>query len=79
MWNDEELPPECYFRAWRHVAEDPRLQGSKQLPIELHRQEIEDAIRHNRVTAIRAETGSGKSLKLIEYMLSNLNMRGCPT
>ena len=79
MWDDEELPPNCYFRALRQVAEDPRLQGSNLLPIELHRPEIENAIRHNSITAIRAETGSGKSLKLIEYMLSNLNMRGCPS
>lgn len=51
-------------------VESVRL-GNEDLPIYKYRDGIVDAIRNNSYVGIRAETGSGKSTQLMQYILEN--------
>ena len=78
-WTDEELKGKLkgkvpdgsscgVYRALAKFPGDRRLQG-RLMPIEAEKAKVLDALQKNRVCAVQAPTGSGKTLKLPEFLL----------
>ena len=68
VWQQAELPPGCTLTVLSHSPgiSDPLAYQS--LPIEQDSGKILHAIRERSVVAIKAETGSGKTMKGPEYL-----------
>ena len=67
VWRQEELPSGCSMTVLSHsLGSDDGC--SDRLPIEQDSGIILRAIRENSVVAIKAETGSGKTMKGPEYL-----------
>ena len=73
QWEKSEIPESCYVRYLTPALSDSRLRDSDGLPIEQDRESIKEAILCHRVVAVRSATGSGKTMKLPEYLFQVLN------
>ena len=73
VWGDHELPPGCSVQALQHSESDSSLASGKYLPIERDSWKIKTAIREHTVVAIKAETGSGKTMKGPQYLSDEVN------
>ena len=67
VWQQEELPSECSITNLATSFGNPEISTEK-LPIQLFEDSIVDSIKANLVTGIKAETGSGKTMKGPEYL-----------
>ena len=72
VWEDHELPPGCTVQALQHSDRDLSLAAGI-LPIERDAWQIKSAIRGHTVVAIKAETGSGKTMKGPQYLREEVN------
>eukprot|EP00973_Karenia_brevis_P058112 8090078-Karenia_brevis.AAC.1 len=70
LWQDHELPENCYFRPLPTLTSNPALDV---LPVEQDRARIEDALRSNQIVVVKAGTGSGRTTKVPEFMFDLLN------
>ena len=66
-WHPEELLPGCSITTLAPSPGSPCI-SSERLPIQLVEDRLLELIRANSVTAIKAETGSGKTMKGPEYL-----------
>ena len=73
VWGHHDLPPGCSVQALRHFESDSSFASGQLLPIERKAWEIKTAIRENTVVAIKAETGSGKTMKGPQYLSEEVN------
>ena len=73
VWRPHELPPGCSVQALHHSESDSSLASGTSLPIERDSWEIKTAIREHTVVAIKAETGSGKTMKGPQYLSEEVN------
>ena len=73
LWEDSEVPDNCFFKALTHVLGDQALCASPLLPIEHSKAQIEEAIMENNVVAVQAPTSSGKSMKIPLFMYDLMN------
>ena len=73
LWEDSEVPDNCFFKALTHVLGDQALCASPLLPIEHSKDVIVDAIWANYVVAVQAPTSSGKSMKIPLFMYDMMN------
>jgi hypothetical protein len=76
VWEESELPEDCHFRPLTPLIGDAAPCGRHILPIERDRARIEDAVRSHNVVVVRAATGSGKTMKIPEFMSNVLNDQG---
>ena len=70
QWTETELPQACHFRELASFAGDSEL---KELPVKKASAEIEAALQWNSIVAVKATTGSGKSVVLPELLLKHIN------
>ena len=68
VWQPNELPAGFQVHALRSSGSDPAFVSGHVLPIEGKVWEIKTAIRQHTVVAIKAETGSGKTMKGPQYL-----------
>ena len=69
VWRHEELPSECSITTLATSFGDPEFSTeTEKLPIQLFKGSIVESIKANMVTGIKAETGSGKTMKGPEYL-----------
>ena len=68
VWLPCELPEGCTVKKLDHSQGDEELSSGKFLPIERDELRIKHQIRRNSVVAIKAETGSGKTMKGPQYL-----------
>ena len=68
VWGSAELPPGCTVQALKPSVGDSDLASGNFLPIERDSWNIRNAIRAHTVVAIKAETGSGKTMKGPQYL-----------
>ena len=73
VWGHHELPPGCSVQALHHSESDSSLASGNFLPIERDAWKIKSAIREHTVVAIKAETGSGKTMKGPQYLREEVN------
>ena len=74
-WRDAELPDSVYHRRLETEKGDVTLRGLKGLPIQRQRATIVDGIWNSKVVAIEASTGSGKTMKVPEYIFDVLTTK----
>ena len=74
LWQQEELPSECSITTLATSLGNPEI-STEQLPIQLFEDSIVASIEANSVTAIKAETGSGKTMKGPEYLFRVVDRR----
>ena len=74
VWQPEELQPECSLTTLATSPGSPCISTEK-LPIQLVEDSIVDLISANSVIGIKAETGSGKTMKGPEYLLRTVDHR----
>ena len=74
VWQQEELPSECSITNLATSFGNPEISTEK-LPIQLFEDGIVDSILANLVTGIKAETGSGKTMKGPEYLFRAVHGR----
>ena len=67
VWQQEELQSECSITTLATSLGNPEISTEK-LPIQLFEDRIVASIEANSVTAIKAETGSGKTMKGPDYL-----------
>ena len=67
VWQPEELQPGCSITTLAPSPGSPCI-SSERLPIQLVEDKLLQLIKANSVTAIKAETGSGKTMKGPEYL-----------
>jgi hypothetical protein len=67
VWQQEELQSECSITTLATTLGNPEISTEK-LPIQLFEDRIVALIEANSVTGIKAETGSGKTMKGPEYL-----------
>ena len=72
VWEDHELPPECTVQALQPSDCDLSL-AAGMLPVERDEWPIKTAIREHTVVAVKAETGSGKTMKVPQYLREEVN------
>ena len=69
VWQQEELSSECSITTLATSFGDPEFSTeTEKLPIQLFEGSIVESIKANMVTGIKAETGSGKTMKGPEYL-----------
>ena len=73
QWERSEIPETCYVRYLTPDLGDSTLRDYDRLPIEQDRDRIKEAILCHRVVAVRSATGSGKTMKLPEYLFDVQN------
>ena len=74
LWQQEELPSECSITTLATSLGNPEI-STEQLPIQLFEDSIVASIEANSVTGIKAETGSGKTMKGPEYLFRVVDRR----
>ena len=74
LWQQEELPSECAITPLATSLGNPEI-SAEQLPIQLFEASIVASIEANSVTALKAETGSGKTMKGPEYLFRVVDRR----
>ena len=74
LWQQEELPSECSITTLATSLGNPEI-SAEQLPIQLLEASIVASIEANSVTALKAETGSGKTMKGPEYLFRVVDRR----
>ena len=78
-WESAELPEGCHTRKLTTFLANEECHNSKKLPIEFAEDEILDALARNRITAIKATTASGKTMKLPDYLFRTCNWNSWKT
>ena len=73
VWDQNELPTGCHVKALSPSESDPSFASGQVLPIDHKAWEIKTAIRENTVVAIKAQTGSGKTMKGPQYLSEEVN------
>ena len=69
VWRPHELPPKCSITTLDTSLGDPQFStDSGKLPIQFFEGSIVESIKAHKVTGIKAETGSGKTMKGPEYL-----------
>ena len=69
VWQQEELSSECSITTLATSFGDPEFSTeTEKLPIQLFEGSIVESIKANMVTGIKAETGSGKTMKGPDYL-----------
>ena len=69
VWQQEELSSECSITTLASSFGDPEFSTeTEKLPIQLFEGSIVESFKANMVTGIKAETGSGKTMKGPEYL-----------
>ena len=76
VWRREEIPSQCSIVDLESSFGDPEFSiESGKLPIQEFQGMIVEAIKANMVTGIKAETGSGKTMKGPEYLYDAVGKR----
>ena len=76
VWQQEELSSECSITTLATSFGDPEFSTeTEKLPIQLFEGSIVESIKANMVTGIKAETGSGKTMKGPEYLYDAVGRR----
>ena len=73
QWALGEIPDTCYVRSLTPAVGDPELAASGCLPIVKDRERIKSAIRDWVVVGLQAATGSGKTMKVPEFLFQVVN------
>ena len=76
VWRPQELPPKCSITTLDTSLGDPQFStDSGKLPIQFFEGSIVESIKAHKVTGIKAETGSGKTMKGPEYLYDAVGRR----
>ena len=73
VWGPAELLPGCTVQALNPYVGDSELASGNSLPIERDSWKIRMVIRAHTEVAIKAETGSGKTMKGPQYLSQEVN------
>ena len=74
LWKETELPGDCCMRRLSPALGSQDISTDPPMPIVRDQHEIERAIMENHIVAIRAETGSGKTMKVPEFLFNVVNL-----
>ena len=68
-WVDAKVPEDCFHRVLTSCPGDAALRSSGTLPVERDKDRIMNAVQDNKIVAVQAQPGSGKTTRIPDYLL----------
>ena len=68
-WVDAEVPEDCFHRVLTSCPGAAALRSSGTLPVERDKDRTMKAVQDNKIVAVQAQPGSGKTTRIPDYSL----------